>query len=74
MKEINCSTVNTKNTDKIAATGNQNKNPLKVAYSQEKNKQEQVVNARKGINLTLAKKKAKKKAKMKKASQKINKK
>ena len=73
MKEINCSKVNTKNMDKIAAKGNQNKNAVKVAFNQ--NAQgEQVINARKSANLELNKAKAKKKAKMKKASQKRNKK
>ena len=74
MKEINCSKVNTKKGDKIAATGNQNKNAVKVAFLQKNNQQEQVVNARKGANLELAKAKAKKKAKMIKASKKKNKK
>lgn len=73
MKEINCSKVNTKKMDKIAATGNQNKNAVKVAFSQKTNQEEQVVNARKGVNLELAKKKAKKKAKMAKASKRKNK-
>jgi len=73
MKEINCSKVNTKNMDKIAAKGNQNKNAVKVAFSQKSTQDEQVVNARKGVNLELAKKKAKKKAKMAKASKRRNK-
>jgi len=72
MKEINCSKVNTKKMDKIAATGNQNKNAVKVAFTQ-KNQDEQIVNARKAANLELAKKKAKKKAKMAKASKRRNK-
>ncbi|MDC0933839.1 hypothetical protein OAR97_08315 [Arcobacteraceae bacterium] len=72
MKEINCSKVNTKNMDKIAAKGNQNKNAVKVAFTQ-KGQEDQVVNARKGVNLELAKKKAKKKAKMAKASKRKNK-
>ncbi len=59
--------------DKIAAKGNQNKNAVKVAFDQEKNNQEQVVNARKSANLELAKKKAKKKAQMAKASKRKNK-
>ena len=74
MKEINCSKVNTKKGDKIAATGNQNKNAVKVAFVQKNDQEKQVINARKGVNLELAKAKAKKKAKMKKASQKRNKK
>lgn len=73
MKEINCSKVNTKNMDKIAAKGNQNKNSVRVAFTQDKNGEEQVVNARKAANLELAKKKAKKKAKMAKASKRKNK-
>jgi len=73
MKEINCSKVNTKNMDKIAAKGNQNKNAVKVAFNQNTQEQ-QVINARKAANLKLAKEKAKKKAKMKKASQRRNKK
>jgi hypothetical protein len=72
MKEINCSKVNTKKMDKIAATGNQNKNSVKVTFSQDKNQYQQVVNARKSANLELAKKKAKKKAKMIKASKRKN--
>ena len=60
--------------DKIAAKGNQNKNAVKVAFAQKSSQDEQVVNARKGVNLDLAKKKAKKKAKMAKASKKKNKK
>lgn len=72
MKEINCSKVNTKKMDKIAAKGNQNKNAVKVAFTQ-KGQEDQVVNARKSANLQLAKKKAKKKAKMAKASKRKNK-
>ena len=72
MKEINCSKVNTKKMDKLAAKGNQNKNAVKVAFSQ-KGQEDQVINARKGANLELAKKKAKKKAKMAKASKRKNK-
>lgn len=72
MKEINCSKVNTKKMDKIAATGNQNKNSVKVTFLQDKNQDQQVVNARKAVNLELAKRKAKKKAKMIKASKRKN--
>ena len=74
MKELNCSKVNTKKADKLAATGNQNKNAVKVAFVQKQNQEKQVINARKAVNLDLAKKKAKKKAKMIKASKKKNKK
>jgi len=73
MKEINCSKVNTKKMDKLAAKGNQNKNAVKVAFNQKSSQDEQVINARKGVNLELAKKKAKKKAKMAKASKRRNK-
>ena len=73
MKELNTSSVKSIKAEKIAATSNQNKNNVKVAFTQS-NKEEQVINARKGMNLELAKKKAKKKAKMAKASKKKNKK
>ncbi len=72
MKEANTSSVKTIKAEKMAAFGNDNKNAVKVAYSQEKNQKEQVINARKGANLELAKKKSKKKAKMAKASKKRN--
>lgn len=72
-KSLNNSSVKTTSGDKLAHQGNQNKNPTRVAFSQDKNKTEQVINARKGANLDLAKKKAKKKAKMAKASKKKNK-
>ncbi len=72
MKEANTSSVKTAKAEKMAAFGNDNKNAVKVAYSQEKNQKEQVINARKGANLQLAKKKSKKKAKMAKASKKKN--
>ncbi len=72
MKEINCSKVNTKKMDKIASRANQNKNAVKVAFSQDKNQDQQVINARKAVNLELAKMKAKKKAKMAKASKRKN--
>ena len=74
MKEINCSKVNTKKMDKLAAKGNQNKNAVKVAFNQTNNQDEQIVNARKAVNLKLEKAKAKKKAKIIKASKKRNKK
>ena len=72
MKEINCSKVNTKKMDKLAAKGNQNKNAVKIAFTQKSAQDKQVVNARKGANLELAKKKAKKKAKLAKASKRRN--
>ncbi len=73
-KSHNNSSIKTKKGDKIAATGNQNKNALRVGFSQDKNETEQVINARKGVNVNLKKAKAKKKAKMIKAAKKKNKK
>lgn len=61
-KELNNSSVKTVKGEKLALHGNQNKNATRVAFSQDKNKVEQVVNARKGANGQLAKKKAKRKA------------
>ena len=74
MAKSNTSSVKTIKAEKIAATGNQNKNSTKGTFSHDANQEAQVVNARKGVNLELAKKKAKKKAKMIKASKKKNKK
>ncbi len=71
MAKANTSSVKTIKAEKIAALGNENKNAVKVAFSQ-KNQDKQVINARKGVNLELAKKKAKKKAKMAKASKRKN--
>ena len=73
-KELNTSSVKTTKGDKIALHGNQNKNATRVAFSKEKNQEEQIVNARKSANGQLAKKKAKKKSKAAKASKKKNKK
>lgn len=72
-KELNTSSVKTTKGDKLALHGNQNKNATRVAFSQEKNQTEQVVNARKSANGQLAKKKAKRKSKAVKASRKKNK-
>ena len=73
-KEINISSVKTTKGEKLALHGNQNKNATRVGFSQEKNQEEQVVNARKSVNGQLAKKKAKKKSKAAKASRKKSKK
>lgn len=73
MAKANTSSVKTIKAEKIAALGNENKNAVKVAFSQT-TQEDQVINARKGANLQLAKKKAKKKAKMAKASKRKNKK
>lgn len=73
--KVNTSSVNTTKSQKKAKTVNQDRNAVRVDFSQEKNKiDEQVINARKAQNLALAKAKAKKKAKMAKASKKKNKK
>jgi len=72
MATKNTSSVDTTKGEKIAKTGNQNKNAVRVAFNQN-NPKEQVVNARKGANVDLKKAKAKKKAKMAKASKKKNK-
>ena len=60
MAKANTSSVKTIKAEKIAALGNENKNAVKVAFSQEKNQGKQVINARKAVNLQLAKKKSKK--------------
>ena len=70
----NTSSVKTTKSEKMAAKSNQNRNSVKVGFSQSRYENEQVINARKGVNLDLAKAKAKKKAKIKKASIKRNKK
>lgn len=73
MSRANTSSVKTTKAEKIARASNENKNAVKVGFSQDRYENEQVVNARKGVNLNLAKSKAKKKAKMAKASKKRNK-
>ncbi|WP_162984536.1 hypothetical protein [Poseidonibacter antarcticus] len=73
MSRKNTSSVDTTKGDKIAMKSNQNKNPVLVGFNH-KETSEQVINARKGANVDLAKAKAKKKAKMAKASKKKNKK
>ena len=72
MTEANTSSVKTVNSEKLAGFINDNKNPTKVSFTQ-KTQEKQVINARKGANLQLAKMKAKKKAKMAKASRRKNK-
>ena len=69
-KELNISSIQTKKGDKLASRVNQNKNSTRVAFSQEKNQEKQIVNARKIANGQLAKKKARKKSKTIKASKK----
>ncbi len=73
MSRKNTSSVDTTKGDKIARRSNENKNIDLVDFNH-KETSEQIVNARKGVNVDLAKAKAKKKAKMAKASKKKNKK
>lgn len=72
MSRKNTSSVDTTKGDKIARKSNENKNDIPVSFDQ-KIIDDQVINARKGANVDLAKAKAKKKAKMAKASKKKNK-
>lgn len=72
-KSKNNNSVKSSNGEKLAYKSNQNKNAVRVGFSQDRYENEQVVNARKAANLALAKEKAKKKAKMAKASKKKNK-
>ena len=71
MSRKNTSSVDTTKGEKIAKKSNENKNAIPVAFNQ-KEVADQVINARKGANLELAKKKAKKKAKLAKASKRRN--
>lgn len=73
-KSKNSNSVKSTNGDMLAARSNENRNAVRVGFSQDRYENEQVVNARKAANLALAKEKAKKKAKMAKASKKKNKK
>lgn len=75
MAKANTSSVDTGKGDKIAARGNQYKAAQKAGFNpKETNEKEQIINAKKGVNLTAKKEKAKKKAKLAKASKKKNKK
>ncbi|NQY23058.1 MAG: hypothetical protein HRT41_03445 [Campylobacteraceae bacterium] len=69
----NSSSIKTTSSEKMAARSNQDKNSVRVGFSQSRYENEQVINARKGANLELAKTKAKKKAKLAKASKRKNK-
>ena len=73
MSRKNTSSVDTTKGDRIARRSNENKNVDLVGFNH-KEISDQVINARKGVNVDLAKAKAKKKAKMAKASKKKNKK
>lgn len=70
MAKENTSSVNTKRTNKTVSTIQRSGSSGEKGFSQEKNKTEQVVNARKGVYLAKKKAKAKKKKAMKKASKK----
>ncbi|MFA7083945.1 MAG: hypothetical protein WC141_05355 [Arcobacteraceae bacterium] len=69
-KSQNNNSVKSAKMDMIAARGNENKNATPTAFSKDNTIKEQVVNAKKGINLEKTKAKAKTKAKMAKASKK----
>ena len=73
MSRKNTSSVDTTKGDRIARRSNENKNVDLVDFNH-KEISAQVINARKGVNVDLAKAKAKIKAKMAKASKKKNKK
>jgi hypothetical protein len=73
MSRKNTSSVDTTDGDKMARRSREITNSIPVSFNH-KMADEQVINARKGVNVDLAKAKAKIKAKMKKASQKKNKK
>ena len=69
----NTSSIKTKLSEKRAAKSNEGKNSVLVDFSQERYSNKQVINARKGANLELAKKKAKRRAKLAKAAKRKNK-
>jgi hypothetical protein len=73
MSRKNTSSVDTTDGDKIARKSREITNAIPVSFDHKK-ADEQIINARKGVNVNLAKAKAKKKAKMAKASKKRNKK
>jgi hypothetical protein len=70
----NTSSIKTTKSEKMAKKSNQNKNSVRVGFSQETLDKEQVINARKGVNKDLARAKSKKRSKIAKASKKRNKK
>ena len=73
MGRANTSSIDTKNGDKIAAFGTQQRASIKASFSPDEQKK-QIINARKEDNLYAKKVKAKKKAKLAKLSRKKNKK
>lgn len=75
MGRANNSSVDTTKGDRIAQKMNVYKNNLKAGYNPDiENPKEQVINARKGVNLEAAKAKKKKNAKLAKAAKRRNKK
>ncbi len=75
MAKANTSSVDTKNGDKIAAFGTQRTAAIKASFGPSNTeKKEQVINARKAMNVDAKKAKAKKRAQLAKASKKKNKK
>jgi len=75
MGRENTSSVDTKNGDRIAAFGTQKLAAMKAGFGPtDTEKKDQVVNARKAVNVDAKKAKAKKRAKLAKASKKKNKK
>jgi len=75
MGRANNSSVDTTKGDRIAKKMNVYKNNLKAGFAPEaSDKKEQVVNARKGVNLEAQKAKKKKNAKLAKAAKRKNKK
>ncbi len=74
MGKENTSSVDTKNGDKIAAFGTQKLAAMKASFGpSDTEKKEQVVNARKAVNVDAKRAKAKKRAKLAKASKMKNK-
>ncbi len=75
MGRANTSSVDTTKGDRIAQKMNVFKNNLKAGFAPDAaDKKEQIVNARKGVNLEAQKAKKKKNAKLAKAAKKKNKK
>jgi hypothetical protein len=75
MAKANTSSIKTKNGDKIAAFGTQQTAAIKASFGpNDTEKKDQVINARKAVNVDAKKAKAKARAKMAKASKKKNKK
>ncbi len=74
MGRENTSSVDTKNGDKIAAFGTQKLAAMRAGFGpSDTDKKEQVINARKEVNVDAKRAKAKKRAKLAKASKKKNK-